>query len=228
MTLARRLIKVTLFGIVLVLLFHIDSAKEMRPSGKRVVKQTKPQLANPITNSSLIVPGERIGPLRLGDTQQRFWKLFQRYDPGSSEYTLKCGTDVITELHWSDIDDNGLFAYLRNGHIFEISSATRRFHTKDALTVDSTPQAVQRNYPGVEAYWLAHIRDLATGDRDFIYWVDQTYGIAFAFSYDQKLHKRQVFAIYVFEPKDRFVPLGCLSNTHDWQKIQPYSLETPQ
>jgi hypothetical protein len=193
----------------------------------QIIEGSRAQILDSVRDPSLIVPGERVGPLGLDDTKEHFWQVFQRHDPGSSEYPHTCGAVVVTELHWADVDDNGVFAYLRNGRIFEISSASRRFHGKSGLTAGSTPQDVRRSYPDLQAYWLAHIRDLATGNRDFIYWVGQTHGIAFAFYYDQQLRKRRVFAIYVFEPKNAFVPLGCLLNPLDWRKLQPYSLEPP-
>ncbi len=191
-------------------------------------KPTELSIVDSSKELSTIVPGKRVGPLQLGDTEQRFWQIFQRYDPGSSDNTYPCSGFPLTELHWSDTDDNGIFAYLRNRRIFEVSSATKRFSAKGGLTVGSTPQDVRRNYPKLEAFWLAHIRDLATGDRDFVYWVDQSDGIAFAFYYDQALHSRLVYSIYVFKPECPFVPLGCLSDPHDWRKISPYSLEPPK
>ncbi|HVB88197.1 MAG TPA: hypothetical protein VNK23_16165 [Candidatus Dormibacteraeota bacterium] len=183
--------------------------------------------SNSVRESSLIVPGERVGPLRLGDTQDRFWELFQRYDPGSEGYTYPCGKISITELHWNNVDSAGIFAYVKHGHIFQIAVADPEFQTENGIKENSRPDAVKRAFPELETYWRVNQRDLATGDRDFIYWVGEKRGIAFEFFYAPDVRKRLVYRIYLFKPGTNFLPEGCVQYPQAWRKIAPYSLEPP-
>lgn len=188
-----------------------------------------------IADAFLIDPGKSVGPLRLGDTEQRFWELFRKDDPGTDEVTYPCkgasGDESITEVHWTDIGsnvDNGIWAYLRRGHVFQISDGSARYRTEWGVTVDSSPNRIRLSYTGLEAYWLTHSRSLAAGDRDFIYWVDRRHGIAFKFYYDSTARSRKVYAVDIFEPGEEFIPNGCLDSPHDWHKLAPYSAEPPR
>ncbi|HVA17022.1 MAG TPA: hypothetical protein VMV59_04835 [Candidatus Dormibacteraeota bacterium] len=208
------------------MLTHVPSPQWPKPFESSASKKAAPQ-ADATSDSSSIVPGERIGPLRLGDTEQRFWELFHRYESGSDEYNYPCRGGWITELHWNEPVSAGIFAYAKSGHILQIAVASPHFRTANGITEDSTPQKVKRFYPNLEAYWLENQRDLATGDRDFIYWVDRKIGIAFEFAYAPDVHRRLVYRIFVFKPGTDFQPEGCVQYPQVWKKIAPYSLEPP-
>jgi hypothetical protein len=175
----------------------------------------------------LIVPGKRIGKLLLGDTKDRFWQLFQRYEPGSDEYTYPCGNVSITELGHIEAASNPISAYAKNGHIYQISASGSLSRTADGITEYSSPQKVKRFYPGLEAYWLEHYRAVEGQSRDSIFWVDAKHGIAFQLDYSKDDHGRFVGEIYVFNPNENFQPLVCLRPPQVWKKIAPYSLEPP-
>lgn len=192
-----------------------------------------------VPQKSLIVPGQSVGELKLGQSKEQFRNVLN-WKPNVDEdysYPGSSGCLAREELHWLDAGNPpfsagttvhaGVFAYLRNGRIFQIAVATPLFQTADGITENSSPEKVKRSYPHLEAYWRVNQRDLATGDRDFIYWVDENKGVAFEFFYARNVRKRLVYRIYVFEQGANFVPEGCIQSPQSWRKLQPYSLEPP-
>jgi len=210
--------------------------EQSKPSARNSNPQNGPEMRDSaIADAFLIAPGKSIGPLRLGDTERRFWELFRKDDPGTDEVTYPCngasGNESITQIHWTDIGsnvDNGIWAYLRRGHIFQISDGSARYRTEWGVTVDSSPNRIRFSYAGLEAFWLTHSRSLATGDRDFIYWVDRRHGITFKFYYDSTARSRKIYTVDIFEPGEEFIPNGCLDFPRDWHRLAPYSLEPPR
>jgi len=189
-------------------------------------------------NKSLIVPGQSVGELKLGDSADQFRKAFA-WKPNVDEhyhYPAMSACPASEELHWLDAGNppfssgaavhDGVYAYLRNSHVFQIAVATPLFEIANGITEDSSPDKVKQFYPNMEAYWLVNRRSPAT-DRDFIYWVDETKGIAFEFYYARNIRKRLLHRIYVFAPSANFLPQGCVQYPQAWRKITPYSLEPP-
>lgn len=173
-----------------------------------------------VSEKSLIIPGKSVGELKLGDSEEQFRSIF-KWKPNADEhytYPAVSGCPASEELHWLDAGNPpfasraavhaGVFAYLRNGHIFQISVATPLFRTTNGITEDSPPENVRRFYSKLESYWRVNQRDPATGDRDFIYWVDKNQGIAFEFAYAGDVRKRLVYRTYVFQPGTDFLPEG--------------------
>lgn len=205
--------------------FESDGSRSSISDSKKLIsKETSP-------DASLIIPGRSVGQLSLGDSEQQFWRLFPRRGGGGDEFNYPCVNGIyITELHWLDLEalvHGEVVAYLQNGRIFEISSSISDFRTKDGISPGSKPEQVRQRYPGLEAFWLANYRDLASQTRDFAYWVDARRGIAFEFYYDRYLKERRVSRIYVFEPGKNFKWRGCLWNPENWHKLLPYSLQPP-
>lgn len=195
--------------------------------------------AKTIPPSSLILPGQSVGELKLGDSKDQFLHIFQ-WKPGTDEdynYPASANCPGEEELHWLDAGNPpfanaaavhvGVFAYLRDGHIFQISVATPRFQTANGITEDSSPENVKRLHPNLQAYWRVNQHDIATGDRDFVYWIDQRSGIAFEFYYARNVRRRLVYRVYVFNPATSFVPEGCVQPPQAWKKVTPYSLDPP-
>ena len=88
---------------------------------------------------TLIDPGEAVGPLKLGDTRDRALELFPK-KAEDQEWTDDCGTT----LDWVDTDNpmgrGDVFIRLnKKGKIFQIESATTRFHTAEDITTFSDP-----------------------------------------------------------------------------------------
>jgi len=176
----------------------------------------------------VIIPGQSVGPLRIGDLRQA--AVSQLGQP-NEEYTFdenSLGPCRYTEAHWLDLEHDdrwGIFTYSNNDRIYQIMVDTPRYSTTDGLTSDSSPEQVRRRFPKTEAYILLGSGSKVVGGRDLIYWVDRSAGIAFEFYFHQKLKRRRVGRIIVFEKGRLFLPAGCISPPQELRQLKPLSLE---
>jgi len=186
-----------------------------------------PEAASPLIVHPVIEPGVSVGPLKLGDTRARALELFPKKDE-DQEWEDKCGTT----LFWVDTENrNGhgdLSIRLKKDKVFQIESATTRFHTAEGITTFDPPEKVRNDYRDMAAYTLLTAPTPALGDRPLVFWVDKKKGIAFVFAYYPEKHKRYVYKIIVFVPGKNFCPEGETQNSPNWQEIPPYSLEPPK
>jgi len=180
----------------------------------------------------LIVPGRRLGTLKLNDTRQRALELFPRKPQIDQEYRYESFCVCGTEYEWVNLspDDYGanMFIQFKDGLVSQIGSMLRKYHTSGGITVDSQPEEVRRQYEGLRAYVLFGTASRAVGDRPLTYWVDWKKGIAFSFGYDRDRQRRSIDKIIVFKPKGVFCPEGETSTPPNWQEIPPYTLEPPR
>ncbi len=176
----------------------------------------------------LIVPGERVGMLRIGDDKGRFWELFPKKSGTDQEYKYPwpgCNED----LYWLDLESHGgVDARLKDERIVQIECTSHRFHTADGITALSSPAQVRHDRPGLRAYWLDYPAPYNLGSRELIYWVDWKEGVAFSFAYARHLHRRFLYAIIVFKPPDGLCPDGNGRNDENWRELPPYTLELPK
>jgi hypothetical protein len=183
--------------------------------------------ASPLSAQVNIEPGLSVGPLKLGDTRERALELFPKKDE-DQEWTNSCGTT----LDWVDAANRtgrgDLFIRLnKKGKIFQIESATTRFHTSEGITTFDHGDKVATAYKDLRAYTLLTAPVPALGDRPLVYWIDKKKGIAFAFAYYPKEHKRYLYKIIVFEPNKTFCPEEETTGSPKWQAIPSYALEPP-
>ena len=172
--------------------------------------------------SFLIEPGVGVGKLKLGDTQERAFKLFPSKPNMDQQWDDDCGIGY----NWVDIHGN-VFVRFRQGHVFQIESATTRYRTAEGLGVYAEPEKVRRYYKGLHAYMLLGLSSSAIGDRPLVFWVDHTKGIAFAFAYYPAENRRYLYKIIVFKPSLGLCPEGSRTDSPKWHELPPYSLELP-
>ncbi len=186
-----------------------------------------PQQGGSFTSSQVLIePGSSIGPLKLGDTRERALELFpKKYE--DQEWENKCGTT----FNWVDSDNKirggNLYIRFKKGTVFQIESATTRFHTAEGITPLDPPEKVASAYRDMRAFALLTPPVAALGDRPLIFWIDKKKGIAFAFAYYPAQHKRYLYEIIVFVPNKTFCPQEETTGSPAWQEIQPYALEPP-
>jgi hypothetical protein len=188
---------------------------------------TSQQPAASFSVQALIEPGLSVGPVKLGDTRDRALELFPKKDE-DQEWTNSCGTT----LDWVDATNptgrGDLFIRLnKKGKVFQIESSTTRFHTAEGITTFDHGEKVATAYKDLRAYTLLTPPDPARGDRPLVFWIDKRKGIAFAFAYYPKEHKRYLFKIIVFEPNKTFCPEEETTGSPKWQAIPSYALEPP-
>ena len=183
--------------------------------------------ASTLSSQVTIEPGLSVGPLKLGDTRDRALELFPKKDE-DQEWTNSCGTT----LDWVDAANRtgrgDLFIRLnKKGKIFQIETATTRFHTSEGITTFDHGEKVANAYKDMRAYTLLTAPVPALGDRPLVYWIDKKKGIAFAFAYYPKERKRYLYKIIVFEPGKTFCPEEETTGSPKWQAIPSYALEPP-
>jgi hypothetical protein len=166
------------------------------------------------TPSYLIQPGQRVGALRIGDTRQQ---AIARLGSPSEEYSYSSCSR--SEMHWVNPSPSGIFAYLRDGRVFQIEVGSTRFRTSAGLGSGSSPRALRRAHKAMDAYWLVHSGGDIVGGRDLIYWVDRQTGIAFELAWDPNTNRRSVLRTCVFAPGATFAPQGCVVPPHEWRSL---------
>jgi hypothetical protein len=177
-------------------------------------------------DDSLIVPGQAIGRLRLGDTRENVLKLFP-FKPNIDQESLTEGCGV--EYLWVDLENAqrvNVFVRLQNTRVFQIESATTRYRTATGIKVYDSPIMVRSKYSDLRAYGLLHNSAEALGGGPLIFWVDWTKGLAFCFAATRRgKYERYLYSIIVFEPGGKFCPSGESNDSPDWRELAPYSLE---
>jgi hypothetical protein len=183
-----------------------------------------------VLSRSLIVPGQRVGSLRLGDSRARAQKLFpakQNVDQEWPDSQNDCGTVI----NWVDLEHEGnVFLHLRNGVVFQIDSATPRFKTENGITNGATPEKVRNRYKGLRAFNLSNGTSEAEGGRPLVYWVDADKGMGFAFSYYRRKRSWYLYRTIVFRPGTDICPDPAALSSSDKRELPAYSLnpEAPE
>jgi hypothetical protein len=177
------------------------------------------------SSPSSVVPGESVGPLRLGDSRAKIQELFpakQSVDQEWSDSQRDCGTVI----NWVDLERTGnVFVHLRDGVVFQIDSATPRFKTKDGITTGATPEDVRNRNKGLRAFNLSNGSSEAEGGRPLVYWVDQDRGVGFAFAYYRRKKTWYLYHLVVFKPGTDICPNPEALSASDKQELRPYSLD---
>ena len=175
-----------------------------------ITAQEQETEAPAVSSQTLIEPGARVGPLKLGDSRNRALELFPKKGE-DQEWDDKCGSG--TTLDWVDSQNSTGHGdlYIRinkKGKIFQIDSATTRFHTAEGITTFDHADKVAQNYKDLRAYTLLTPPVPALGSRPLVFWIDKKNGIAFVFAYYPTEHKRYIYKIIVFEPNKNFLSRG--------------------
>lgn len=191
--------------------FRVNAA----PSGD------SPQFAN-----TLVEPGLSVGPLKIGDSRDRTFEIFPR-KAEDQEWEDPCGTTVDWIDTTNPVGRGDVYIRLKKGKIFQIESATTRFHTVEDITTFDSPEKVANAYKELRAYALLTALSPALGSRPLVFWIDKKKGIAFAFAYDPPHHKRYVYKVIVFGPNKEFCPEQEKTSSNKWQEIRAYAVEPP-
>jgi len=196
------------------------------PSGPPPVPSAPQSSAISFGEETTIEPGTHVGLLKLGDSRARALELFPK-KAEDQEWNNTCGTT----LDWVDATNpNGkgdLSIRLKKDKVFQIESATTRFHTIEGITTFDRPEKVASAYKDLHAYVLLTPPNSALGDRPLVFWVDKKKGIAFIFAYYPAEHKRYLYKIVIFEPNKTFCPEEETTGSPKWQAIPSYSVEPP-
>jgi hypothetical protein len=168
--------------------------------------------------SGLILPGSSVAGVKLGSHFADFEAVFPKHPPFDEDMPdSQCAGRIY---HWLDLDQraNGVYAYLKNDQIYQLSVQTPRFTLSNGIGMEASERRVKRAYPRGRMYVLLGSGSAANGGRDLIYWVDQPAGVAFEFDWDRRKHRRSLAGIDVFRKGSRYFPDGCISPPQQWRE----------
>jgi hypothetical protein len=181
----------------------------------------------PRFTTTIIEPGHSLGPLKLGDTEERARELFPKKDI-DQEWEDACGTTIDWTDSTNPIGHGEVFIRLKKGKVFQIESSTTRFHTAEDITTFESPQKIEASYKEMHAWVLLSAPSPALGSRPPVFWIDKKRGIAFELAYDVPHHKRYVYKVIVFQPNKLFCPEQETVDSVKWQALDSYALEPPK
>lgn len=151
-------------------------------------------------------------------------------DVGNGE-TLQASC-IYSEMHWfpkalpdgtMEESGDGIFAYLKNDFVFELSFAGKSYHTLEEVTLWTSLKDLKNKFGG--PFFLLHpSANTATNDGDLLYLVEKQNGIAFELAAGYRTKERAVSSIYVFAPSSDFAPMGCVDNHQDFREISAESI----
>jgi hypothetical protein len=198
----------------------------------RQLQAAQPGLEPPATSDSpaitdiLIEAGKSVGPLKIGDTQDRALELFPK-KAEDQQWEDSCGTTIDWVDTTNPMGRGELAIRVKKGRVFQIESSTTRFHTAEGITTFDEPRKVADAYKGMHAFVLLTQPSPSLGDRPLVFWVDKKRGIAFSFAFDPSRHQRYVYKVIVYEPGKEVCPELEKTTSPKWQQIRPYSVEPP-
>jgi glycosyltransferase involved in cell wall biosynthesis len=182
---------------------------------------------DPRFNNTMIEPGHSLGPLKLGDSQDRAQELFPKKDI-DQEWEDACGSTI----DWTDSNNpeghGDVFIRVKKGKVFQIESSTTRFHTAEDISTFDPPEKVEKSYKDLRAWVLLTPPSPALGSRPPVFWIDKKKGVAFELAYDAQHRNRYVYKIIVFEPNKTFCPEQETVNSLKWQSLDSYAVEPPK
>ena len=203
--------------LVLILLMPLAITSNQFPLHAQIAEE--PRFTN-----TMIEPGHSMGPLKLGDSQDRAQELFPKKDI-DQEWEDACGSTI----DWTDsnnpVGHGEVFIRVKKGKVFQIESSTTRFHTAEDISTFDPPEKVEKSYRDLHAWVLLTAPSPALGSRPPVFWIDKKKGIAFELAYDAQHHKRYVYKVIVFEPNRTFCPEQETVNSVKWQALDPYAVE---
>lgn len=174
--------------------------------------------------AGLILPGQSVAGVKLGDDAAHFEKVFPKR-PTSDDHSPSgaVGEGCPTEIYyWSDLALNTtvVTAYLNNGEISQISTQGPVFSLPNGLKTGATEEQVKQADPKGQGYVLSGSASRLNGGRNLVYWVDKRAGVAFKLTWWPSKKERTVSGIDIFPKGSDFRPEGCISPPQQWVKLK--------
>jgi hypothetical protein len=177
-----------------------------------------------------IVPGSRVGLLRIGDSKETAFRLFPP-EAGIGidiQYDDECGSAYNWVQHdKAGISRGNVIIRFRNGVVTQIESGSPTYTTDEGDRLYDSPDKVQRHWSGLKAYALGSASPAATGYEPLIFWVDETRGIAFEFAYYPEKQNRYLYSTIVFASGAHVCPEGQgeFLDSRTWRPLPPYATQ---
>lgn len=174
---------------------------------------------------ALIIPGQSVGQIKIGDSLERVFQLYPRLKRGDYYEQQGCQLGEITL-------PDAVGVYLKNKRVVQISAASNypkiSAKTADKITAGSPAVQVKSRYPNAnKTFTKLNSIAVSTGYAPLIYWVDTTAGIAFEFYTDQA-RGRLIEKIHVFAPGGQVKFGGACETDDDLRELPPFTTKVPE
>jgi hypothetical protein len=168
--------------------------------------------------SGTIIAGESVVGLKLGSTLSDFQAIFPKKPNIDEDFSNMILDGCPSSYHWVDLERGatGIYAFLEDGQISQISVKTPRFHLTNGMSIEASAARVKHLYPHGKEFVLVGSGGKEVGGRDLHYWVDSSDGVAFELYGNKKL----VSAISIFEKGKEYLPDGCISPPQKWRAVE--------
>jgi len=172
--------------------------------------------------SGQIIPGKGTEKFWLGNSREHLIKVLGK--PNEEYHYGEVSDCNHSDMHWLELgtDGDGIFCYLKDGAVFQISFSLNRYVLPNGITIGTPINDVLGKYVSLQGFELLHSAGEVNGGKNLLYLVEQNQGIAFEMYYDKKERKRKVWSAIVFEPHVSFLPNGCLSRPQEFVRTSNY------
>jgi hypothetical protein len=175
-----------------------------------------------------IVPGSRVGPLRIGDSKETAFRLFVPKAGTDLQYDDECGSAYDwVQLDGAGVSRGNVTIRFRHGVVTQIESGSPTYATDDGVRLYDSPDKVRRHWHALAAYALLPGSPDATGGLPLIFWVNEKRGIAFEFAFSQEKQQRYLYSTIVFAPDTHFCTEGQgeSPDSRTWRPLPPYATQ---
>jgi hypothetical protein len=178
------------------------------------------------SDERLILPGNSVGGLSIGDSESKIFHMFPKPSIGLPGRSAECGTEYIVGLLQNARSPGFIRVFAKDGKVIQIEVQGADYHTAQHIGSGSQPEDVQAQYDGLESYLFLGGTSEALNMGPLILWIGEKKGIAFSFVYRSR--NDQTFSVastVVFKPGFSFCKeQSMLNDSRVWKRLPPYSL----
>lgn len=201
-----------------------ERSVEPAPSASNAGNAFSDSLRKKPWNDRLIAPGVGTDSVRLNMSRDELVTLLGEPDE-EYDHTNLCN---FSEIHWfpptnpdGSVDGDGIFAFFREGKIFEIRFG-EGFHTSRGVNHQSSLEDLKKEI-AAPLFELTNSANTATNYENLFFMIEKEKGIAYEVAAGYKTIKRRVSAFYVFYPTVDFLPWGCIDENQRLVEISSLS-----
>jgi hypothetical protein len=115
------------------------SGSSQKPSISTTRTETQAAQHSAASDEWLAVPGLRVGPLSLGDTEQRIPELFPKRAITQTRIP-NCGMEYLIGILVDAMHPGSLSVFAKDGRVVEITTSMGHYHTEQGIASGSSPR----------------------------------------------------------------------------------------
>ncbi len=179
-------------------------------------------------DTTLVVEGSSVGPIGLGNTFDQVVEILpvrENYDEVHDKSSFKSPDGAVIScskvLYRNSVggkDDVDLAVYFDDGdRVVQIEGKSPRFHLQNGVSYHADLNDVVNKYKNAKRYSLNGSGAGVAGDKDLVFLVDESQGIAFHFQYSRQKKGMELEFFNVFRPLSHFLPQTCVTPPQKWE-----------